>query len=181
MKIAIVGYSGSGKSTLAGRLGEAFCAPVLCLDRLHWLPGWTERPDQEARALLEDFLDQNDSWIIEGNYIKTLLWERRMAEADRIYLLAFGRWRCLWRVIRRYLENRGKSRDSMAEGCPERLDPAFLRWVFWDSRTKNKRADYERLAALWPEKVAILRTPGQVRAVSPPACREKTGFFEKSA
>ena len=78
MKIAIVGYSGSGKSTLAGRLGEAFCAPVLCLDRLHWLPGWTERPDQEARALLEDFLDQNDSWIIEGNYIKTLLWERRI-------------------------------------------------------------------------------------------------------
>ena len=48
MKIAIVGYSGSGKSTLAGRLGEAFCAPVLCLDRLHWLPGWTERPDQAA-------------------------------------------------------------------------------------------------------------------------------------
>ena len=49
VKIAIFGYSGSGKSTLAQHLGRRFNAPVLHLDRVHFGPGWRERPDGEAR------------------------------------------------------------------------------------------------------------------------------------
>ena len=42
MRIAIIGYSGAGKSTLARALGERYACPVLHLDALHFLPGWSE-------------------------------------------------------------------------------------------------------------------------------------------
>ena len=52
MKIVIRGYSGSGKSTLARELGETYGVPVLHLDRVQWLPNWTERDDAEKRQSL---------------------------------------------------------------------------------------------------------------------------------
>lgn len=68
MRIAIIGYSGSGKSTLAAQLGQSYGVPVLHLDSVHWLPGWVERAREEEKALVRAFLDQNESWVIDGNY-----------------------------------------------------------------------------------------------------------------
>ena len=163
MKIAIIGYSGSGKSTLAQALAVAYNAPALYLDQVHWLPGWVERPAAEEQGMVERFLDQQDSWVIDGNY-PSLSYERRMAEADQIVFLNFSRWRCLARVARRYLENRGKTRLSMAADCLEKLDGEFIRWVLWDGRTRRKRDQYAALAARYPDKMVILRTPAQLDA-----------------
>ena len=68
MKIAILGTSGSGKSTLAKQLGEQCGAPVLHLDAVHFLPGWVERAPEEEKTILSRFLDEHDSWVIDGNY-----------------------------------------------------------------------------------------------------------------
>jgi adenylate kinase family enzyme len=41
MRLWIVGPPGSGKSILADRLGALLSCPVVHLDEIHWLPGWT--------------------------------------------------------------------------------------------------------------------------------------------
>ena len=158
MKIAVMGYSGAGKSTLARALGEALGCPVLYLDRVHFLPGWQERPRDEALAQVEDFLERNrGGWVIDGNYA-ALARERRLEEADRVALFQTGRVRCLCQAWRRWRENQGGVRESMAPGCPEKLDGAFVRWILWAGRSRAARRDYEAIRRRWPEKVAVLRT-----------------------
>ena len=97
MKIAVVGFSGSGKSTLAEKLGELTGAPVLHLDKVQFLPDWKIRDLEEKQRLVEEFLDSHSSWIIDGNYTR-LSHERRMEEADQIWILLFGRLTRFWRV-----------------------------------------------------------------------------------
>lgn len=161
MKIAIIGYSGCGKSTLAKQLGREYGLPVLHLDQVHWLPGWVERSLQEEKAEIETFLDQNEGWVIDGNYSSSL-YDRRMEEADYILWLCFNRMLCLWRVAKRYWQNRGRTRDSMTQGCEEKLDLEFIWWVLYEGRSPRKEVAYRQLAARYPDKVAVLRSPRQL-------------------
>lgn len=163
MKIAVIGYSGSGKSTLAARLAEKQGVPVLYMDTVHWLPGWKEREREEKRAIVTVFLDENDDWVIDGNY-KSDCYERRMEEADKIVFLAFGRLACLRRVIRRYRENKGRARASMTEGCEERLPPDFLLWVFHTGRTKKRKRVYYDTVKRYTEKSTVIRNQKQLDA-----------------
>ena len=157
MTIVSRGFSGSGKSTLARVLGERYRIPVLHLDRVHWTTDWTERDDAEKRRIVRDFLDKNDSWVIDGNY-SSLYQERRLEEADRILLLLFDRFTCLGRVLRRYRRYKGKTRPDMGEGCEEKVDAAFLRWVLWEGRSRKIRQNYARIAAQYPEKTTVIRS-----------------------
>ncbi len=163
MKIAVIGYSGSGKSTLAARLAEKHGVPVLYMDTVHWLPGWEEREREEKCALVTAFLDENDGWVIDGNY-KRDRYDRRMEEADKIVFLAFGRFACLRRVIRRYRENRGRTRASMTEGCEERLPLDFLLWVVHTGRTKKRRRVYYDTVKRYAEKSTVIRNQRQLNA-----------------
>ena len=158
MKIAIIGYSGSGKSTLAKHLGALYGLPVLHLDTLQFLPGWVERTADEKRVDLARFLDENgDGWVIDGNYLR-ILPERRFREADRILFLDLPRLTCLRRVIRRFRTYRGRTRDSIAPGCPEKLDAEFLLWVLFRGRTGKKRKKFRDILAAYPEKARVLRS-----------------------
>ena len=66
-RVMVVGQPGSGKSTLARALGAATGLPVVHLDRLHWMAGWTERPRAERDRLMAE-AEAGERWIIEGNY-----------------------------------------------------------------------------------------------------------------
>ena len=157
MKIAILGYSGSGKSTLAQKLGKKLELPILHLDAVHHLPGWKEREREDEQEIVRAFLDEHDAWIIDGNYSKLLL-ERRLEEADRIYLLLLNRFACLRRVTVRYLRYRGVSRPDMAEGCSEKLDAAFVWWVLWNGRRPHRKKIYHEAAQKYPNKLTIVRS-----------------------
>ena len=161
MKIAILGYSGSGKSTLAKVLAAHYGIPALHLDSLHFLPGWVARPREEERQILGAFLDEHDAWVIDGNYTK-LHYERRLEEADRIVIFQFDRFSCLYRVWKRYRAYRHTTRADMAAGCPEKLDRAFLRWVLWDGRNRDKREGFQQIQARYPEKVIVLKNQRQL-------------------
>lgn len=161
MKIAVLGYSGSGKSTLAGKLGARFQLDVLHFDAVQFLPGWEIRPEADKRKITQDFLDTHDSWVIDGNYSK-LFYARRMMEADIIILLLFNRFSCLRRVIRRYITYKGATRPDMGEGCCEKLDWEFIRWILYDQRTRPVKKRYAQLCAEYPEKVIVINNQKQL-------------------
>ncbi len=161
MKIAILGYSGSGKSTLAGQLGDVYKAPVLFLDTVQFLPGWLERDRDEARSLVADFL-QNDSWVIDGNY-NDFFQKERLEQANQIILMNFPRRVCLFRALKRYFQNRNTVRESMAPGCPEKIDWEFIWWILHDGRTKDRRAHFKQVALQYGEKAIVLRNARQVK------------------
>lgn len=156
MKIAVIGYSGSGKSTLARTLAAGYGIEVLHLDRVHWLPGWNVRSAEEKLRIVEEFLDSHDAWVIDGTYRK-LYEARRMEEADLIVELLFGRLACYSRARRRWKRYRGKSRPDMGEGCEEKFDFAFVKWIFWKGRTKDIRAHYREIAERYPAKAVVIR------------------------
>ena len=161
MKVAILGTSGSGKSTLAKTLGARYQAPVLHLDTVHFLPGWVERTPEDESRLVRTFLDEHDSWVIDGNYTKTC-YTRRLEEADQILILSFNRFVCLWRVIRRWWANRGAVRDSSAPGCEEKIDAEFVWWVLYQGRTPAKLAGYRRIAQQYPQKCVLIQNQRQL-------------------
>jgi len=160
-RIAITGYSGSGKSVLAGQLGKLYGCPVLHLDCVHWLPGWKERDSKESAAIVSQFMDRHSSWVIDGNY-KKLCYERKLEEATDIIYMAFPRRVCLYRVLKRYFNNRGRSRKSMAKGCEEKVDREFLWWVLYKGRDRKHQARYQRMCKKYAGKVTVLRNPGEV-------------------
>ena len=164
MKIAILGYSGSGKSVLAQRLADKYGTDVLHFDTVQFLPNWEIRAEEDKRRLTEEFLDSHDRWVIDGNYSK-LSYERRMEEADRIILLLFNRFSCLRRVTCRYRRYKNTTRPDMAEGCREKLDAEFIRWVLWKGRSKTARARYKDVALKYPNKVTVVKNQRQLDAL----------------
>lgn len=121
MKIIIIGYSGSGKSTLTTKLAQYYSIPKLHLDMLQFLPNWEMSDRSWMQEQVKTFLNENLSWVIDGNY-SSCCYEERMEQADQIIFLNFSRWDCLLRAAKRYSKNRGKVRGSMAQGCPEKFD-----------------------------------------------------------
>jgi len=157
MKILLMGYSGSGKSTLCRKLSEEYHLPSLHLDKVEYLPNWEVRPLDEQQQIVADFMDRNgDGWVIDGNYRK-LSYERRLEEADRIILMLFGRLNCLYRCFKRSRIYKGTTRPDMADGCNEKLDREFVRWILWEGRSKATRERYISIQEKYPGKVVVLK------------------------
>lgn len=163
MKIAILGYSGSGKSTLAGFLGQKYNVPVLYLDTVQFLPGWQERDKAQAAAMVQQFMEQNPSWVIDGNY-SAFLQKERLRQADHIIFMGFNRFCCLWRVCKRYRKYFGRTRESMAQGCSEKLDMEFVQWVLFKGRSKSRRDHYYQALAPYKNKVTAIKNQKQLDA-----------------
>ena len=139
-RIIIIGCGGAGKSTLARKLGEVLDLPVVHLDKLFWKPGWVETSREEFDALLAMELAK-DKWIMDGNFNRTM--PERIKRCDTIIYLDFSRLACLMGVLKRVITTYGKVRPDMGEGCPERIDLEFLKWV-WNFN-KNKRESYYKM------------------------------------
>jgi adenylate kinase family enzyme len=133
-KILVIGSSGSGKSTFARKLGELLNIKVIHLDSHFWHPGWIETPKDEWNGVVERLLERG-TWIMDGNYSGTL--EKRILACDTIFFLDLPRRICLARVLKRRIAYFNRSRPDLAEGCPERLDWEFLKWVWgYPKRTR---------------------------------------------
>ena len=158
-----MGYSGSGKSTLAREIGALCGADVLHFDSVHFLPNWEVRGKEEKQKITESFLDAHDSWVIDGNYSK-LYYERRLEEADLIILLLFNRFSCLRRAHRRYLKYKNTTRPDMAEGCNEKFDFEFIKWILWEGRTKKARNRYADVISKYPKKTVVIKNQKQLDA-----------------
>ena len=111
MKIEICGYAGAGKSMLAKELGNFYNIPVLHLDSINFEPNWVER---DRNLLVEDirkFMNENESWVIDGSYFERV--PERYSEADYIIVMNFSRLKSLRRILKRSKTYKGMER---AEG-----------------------------------------------------------------
>jgi adenylate kinase family enzyme len=133
----LLGAGGSGKTTLAVELGRILSLPLIHLDRHYWGPGWVAPPDDVWEARVRKLVQQ-DEWIMDGNYSRTL--DLRLPRAQAVILLDPPTVVSLSGVIRRGLFQRGRGRIDLPDGCQEHAPSAeFLRYVVsykWRSRPK---------------------------------------------
>ncbi|MCA1628856.1 MAG: AAA family ATPase, partial [Acidobacteria bacterium] len=144
------------------RLGEILGVEVVHLDALYWRPGWVETPKPEWRRRVEELV-RRDSWIIDGNYSGTF--DIRFEACDTVIFLDVPRLICLWRVLKRRALYRKGGRPDMAQGCDEKLDLEFLkflRWV-WDYPTRTRSKVLKLMRENSPgEDIFLLRTQADI-------------------
>jgi len=126
-RVLILGSPGAGKSTFARRLSETSGLPVVHLDQHYWLAGWRE-PDPDVWHETIKQLLAEPRWIMDGDYGGTL--DMRLRAADAVFLLDLPRWLCILRVLKRIVTTYGRTRPDLADGCPERFDWEFLKYVW---------------------------------------------------
>ena len=158
-RILIIGCGGSGKSTLARSLSEKLNMPVIHLDKVWWRPGWEHISREEFTQIIQEQM-LNPRWIMDGNFNHTL--PLRLRHCDTVLYLDFNRIACLMGVLKRILTTRGTVRPDMGDGCPERFDWEFIKWV-WDFNKNNRQANYEMLSAHPDVKAYIFKNRGQVK------------------
>ena len=158
-RIMIIGCGGAGKSTLARQLGAKLNLPVVHLDKLFWRPGWEQISREEFDRHHREALAQ-EKWIIDGNYDRTM--GERAKYCDTIIYLDFSRAACLMGVAKRVLTSYGRVRPDMAEGCPERFDLEFIKWI-WDFNKNNREKTYRLLNETEGKETIVLKTRCAVR------------------
>jgi len=107
---------------------------------------------------------------MDGNFGGTL--EPRLLHADTVIPLDFSRFRCLYRIIKRWIQYRGRSRPDMASGCPEKMDWQFLNWV-WSYPACERPSVLDKIAQnSTGKRIVILRNPREIRLFVESVVRE---------
>ncbi len=160
-KIIVIGSAGAGKSTFSKELADKLSIKVYHLDCFMWKPRW-EVTERDYQIEIQRNIMRNKTWIIDGNYNGTMT--LRMDASDTIIFLDVNRWVCLYRVIKRFFQYKGKSRPDMQKDCPERLNKDFLKFV-WYYPKKQKLQVEERLDKVKNKKqIVVLRNKREIRA-----------------
>ena len=130
-RVVVLGPAGGGKTELATGISSRTGLPVVHLDVLFWREGWTPAPRDEALRELAA-ASSRDRWILDGNFLDEAagVQDSRFARADTVIFLDLPRRTCLWRVLKRFVPDRGRSRPALPEGCREGIDLATLRWIW---------------------------------------------------
>lgn len=154
-RVAIIGCPGSGKTTFSNRLGKALCRSVFHLDKLLWEKNW-KMIDYEKRVEIHKDLINQENWIIDGMWRSHL--PDRMNRASLVIFLDYKRSLCLRRAISRRIKFAGKQREDIADGCLEKLDRDFLRYI-WHFRKEVRPLIY-KLFSQHPEvQTVVLKNP----------------------
>ncbi len=133
-KIIVLGCPGSGKTTFSKKLHEKTGLPLFHLDAIWHRPDKTHISREEYDTRISEILEL-DSWIIDGNYSRTI--ETRLAACDTVFLFDLPTEVCLDGAVSRI----GRKRADMPWVETE-LDPDFKRQIE-EFRDKSLPAIYE--------------------------------------
>lgn len=97
-KIIVIGCPGSGKTTFAQKLKNKTGIPLFYLDAIWHTQDRSHISREEFDVRLAGILAK-DSWIIDGNYSRTI--ERRMLACDTVFLFDLPPEVCLDGAISR--------------------------------------------------------------------------------
>jgi len=146
-KIIVIGCPGSGKTTFAERLRDKTDLPLYYLDAIWHKPDKTHISREDFDSKIDSILAQ-DSWIIDGNYQRTI--ERRLRACDAVFLFDLPADVCVEGATARI----GKERYEMPwlETC---LDPEFKKTIE-EFSTKNLPAIYHLIDRYYKDKTVVI-------------------------
>src|SRR5699024_6985427 len=134
-------------------------------------PNWVEAPVEEFSEGQQKIVAL-DKLLIEGNYSGTF--DIRLPYVDTIIYLELPLYVCLYRVIKRWIKNRGKTRVDMGEGCKEKLDYEFITYI-WTTYKPRKQKMQARFRALQDNgsstKVIILKNKKEIHSYLETICQ----------
>ncbi|KJC35607.1 DNA topology modulation protein [Bradyrhizobium sp. LTSP885] len=141
-RVLVMGSSGSGKSTFARGLSDITGIPTVSIDALFWKPGWVESEREEFQRRMTEAVQQ-PRWIMDGNFTTHGAGELRRQLADTIIWFDLPRSTYMFGILRRIAGSYGQVRPEMAEGCPEKIDLEFFRYVWtYRQQQRPKLLDY---------------------------------------
>ncbi|MFC3323107.1 hypothetical protein [Mesorhizobium cantuariense] len=158
-----MGCSGSGKSTLARALSTKLDLPYISMDRsFFWLPGWILREQSTIRLMVAEAVEA-ERWIMDGTGLNTF--DLRLPRTDVVLWLRMPRMTCFVGVLRRWVHYWRQSRPDMADGCPERLDIEFLRYIWNFERVQTPEIKEKLMRYAQSARVFELRSRIELNAL----------------
>lgn len=151
-RISVIGGSGSGKSTLTNVLSKELNIPAIHLDSINYNANWVETDKNERDSIISSKADEQ-RWIIDGNYNKTL--KERLDRADLIIWLDYSSFAHLKGVIKRIVKNYNKEKPDIP-GCKERFDFTFIKYVATYNRKKRPKV-IEIIKDIPDEKLLVFK------------------------
>jgi adenylate kinase family enzyme len=146
-RVIVIGCSGSGKTTFAEKLRDKTGLPLYYLDAIWHKPDKTHISREEFDDRMCELLAE-ESWIIDGNYQRTM--ERRMAACDTVILFDLPVDACLEGAQARL----GKERYDMP-WIDVVLDPSLKREIELFA-SKNLPLIYKLIEKYGNEKTVIV-------------------------
>lgn len=116
MRVNVIGTSGSGKSRFSRELSSILNVPYIEMDSVFWEKDWRMPDDPTFVARLQKAIS-GDSWVLDGNYSRTVPIKWRAV--DYVIWLDFPFLRTLLQSIRRAL-SRVVTRQELWEGTGNR-------------------------------------------------------------
>lgn len=152
-RAVVIGCSGSGKSVFSRKLRDVTGSPLHYLDMIWHKPDGTNISREEFDEKLISIISR-DSWIIDGNYQRTL--ETRIKACDTVFLFDLPTEICIEGALSRI----GKKREDMP-WFENELDPEFRQWI--ESFRANQLPEIYRLLEKYENgrEIVVFRTREQ--------------------
>lgn len=152
-RAVVIGCSGSGKSVFSRKLRDVTGLTLYYLDMIWHKPDGTNISREEFDEKLRSIMSR-DSWIIDGNYQRTL--ETRIKACDTVFLFDLPTETCIEGALSRI----GKRREDMP-WFENELDPQFRQWI--ESFRENQLPEIYRLLEKYKNgrQIVIFRTREQ--------------------
>jgi len=166
-RIVIIGSSCAGKTTLAKNIAQKLAIPHFELDALHWKANWVESSAEEFRRKVQQALNEQQSWVIDGNYSRArdIIWPKATTLIWLNYAFPVVFYRAIKRTIRRAWTKEkicGENYESFRQSFLSKN--SILIWVVQTHAKKIR--DYDKVLQQ-PEhqhlKQLVFRNPNEAK------------------
>mgnify|MGYP001051174810 CR=1 FL=1 len=158
-RVAVIGCPGSGKTTFSNNLGHMLGRKVTHLDKLLWKPNWQMPPYDERDAIHSELIN-GEEWIIDGMWKSHL--PKRIMRATLVIFLDYKRSVSLSRACERRIAYRGCQREDIADGCLEKLDSYFIKYI-WNFQKQTRPLILQLLERKSESQVVAFSSPKEAR------------------
>lgn len=151
MKIMIIGYAATGKATLARQFKQKYDLPIMHMEDIIFDDSDNKRKKEVVQKEVKTFLNNNDSWVINGNY-PSVYFDLRAEQASYILVLQYNRFKCFFNGLRSVKEEH------------KQADKKTFDWILFKGRNKYRQSKFKHTIKSHPDKVRVFKSQKQLTA-----------------